>query len=111
MTDFEVISHCLDHYIKALNYCKENNLDDSKAYLYTNCLSEGVCYFIEATLHPMRGTAPEWIIRNCEGVNSRVWTRFPSYAKEHTEIIERLEIRVNILKKELKRVKTFNHNE
>lgn len=98
MTKQEIITKCIEAYTEAIEVCKSLELHRCKLYLDSHFLITGVCRYANKVLGEWI-FEEEWVMNkfNIHGY----WTT-PAYkCTGHSELIQSLQTRLDILKREL----------
>lgn len=108
----QLIRLVLKAYTYHLNYIKENfqnsSLSEIVEYLEDHRIDGGVCFFIrfgnyahvEFEGYANAGYSAKWVSKHCVG-RSGTWGPYPIRANTFEEVIHNLQLRVDILEKEL----------
>ncbi|CAB4577969.1 MAG: hypothetical protein F2563_03585 [Actinobacteria bacterium] len=98
MTKQEIIERCIAAYSEAIEVCGKLEFDKALNWLDKKELDFGVCHFVLKRLG-LRIDYKDWVDRH-EG-SDNYWAIIPRYCDTHDELIQSLQTRIEILKKEL----------
>lgn len=93
----EIIERCIKAYTEAINECSELNLQTATDWLLSKSLECGVCRFVISRLN-YDVAGKYWIQRNIK--KGLYWAEVPILCETHSELMESLKTRLEILKKE-----------
>lgn len=99
MTKQEIITKCIEAYTEAIEVCKQFDLYDAKYWLDAKFLDLGVCCYSRNALNFEIGNQ-KWIVRNFIPFKLH-WAKRPYDCGTHKELMQSLQTRLDILKREL----------